>query len=233
LIFQLWSHAHLYDEDGENAPMKSTKYPRRPPRDPNHLSRFQRAKNALRLRRKNGGAKGAGEDGSVGSNTVSTEAQSTVRSTTAFTATSATVENGSMLTPVNNAEATQRRAKGDDAGPVGQDLEVGAEADADYEESENEEEVPQLTAGVALGLLMVVTVVRFPFLLFCNVESEGLSLLVFSACSCDSRIPRQFHRWSYLYWPHFGSMGRFNFTPHRRQRGGTRHSGDSFVQRQA
>jgi len=94
----------------------------------------------------------------MGSNTVTTEAQSTVRSTTAFTATSATVENGSMLTPVDNAEVTQRRAQGDDAGPVGQDLEAGVEADADDEESENEEEVPQLTAGVALGLLTVVTV---------------------------------------------------------------------------
>jgi len=138
--------------------MKSTKYPRRPPRDPNHPSGFQRAKNALRLRRKHERAKSAGEDDSMGSNTVTTEAQSTVRSTTAFTATSATVENGSMLTPVDNAEVTQRRAQGDDAGPVGQDLEAGVEADADDEESENEEEVPQLTAGVALGLLTVVTV---------------------------------------------------------------------------
>ena len=151
--------------------MKSTKYPHRPPPDPNHPSRFQRAKNALHLRRKNKGVKGAGENDSMRSNTATTEAQSTVRSTTAFTATSATVENGSMLTPVDNAEATQRRAQGDDAGPVGQDLEGGGEADADYEE---EEEVPQLTAGVALGLLMVVTVVRFPFLLLCNVGSEGI-----------------------------------------------------------
>lgn len=139
--------------------MKSTRYP---PRDLTKPSRFESAKKALHLRRKKKSAKGTADANSIGSSTATAEASPTamVRSGTAPTSTSATVENGGVLTPVDeNTEAAQRRAPGDSDAVTGaaQDLEVG---DSHSETTMEAEEVPQLTAGVALGLLTVATLVR-------------------------------------------------------------------------
>jgi Ca2+:H+ antiporter len=165
LVFQLWSHSHLYADEGEYAPMKSRKYPKSPPRDPNHPNRLERTKKALRLPQKKKGAKGVRAD-SVASSTATAEGSPTVtaRTNTGFTATSATAVK--VLTPVGeNAETVQGHGDVGDTNAgssVPQDLEAGADADS---EPEKEEETPQLTAGVAFGLLAVVTVVCFFFTL--------------------------------------------------------------------
>lgn len=141
--------------------MKSRKYPKSPPRDPNHPSKLERTRKALHLHRKKKGAKGAGDSDSVGSSTATAEGSPTVtaRTNTGFTATTATVENGKVLTPVDeNAEVIQGHGDVGDAN-TGADLEAGADAHSESGESEKEEETPQLTAGVAFGLLAVVTVV--------------------------------------------------------------------------
>lgn len=145
LIFQLWSHAHLYADKGEYAPMKSTKYPKRAPRHPGEPGRIARTRQKLHL---GGGASKKEEEATASTTAINGENGTTIaRSTTGMSNVSGTIENGA-LSPLEEGSHEGSHTVTTSEGDI----------EAQGEEEEDEEEVPKLTMWTALGLLTVVTV---------------------------------------------------------------------------
>lgn len=143
LIFQLWSHAHLYADKGEYAPMKSTKYPKRAPRHPGEPGRIARTRQKLHL---GGGASKKEEEAVASTTAINGENGTIARSTTGMSNVSGTIENGA-LSPL------------EEGSHEGSHTVTTSEGDIEaQDEEEDEEEVPKLTMWTALGLLTVVTV---------------------------------------------------------------------------
>ena len=92
------------------------------------------------------------------------------------------------------------------------------------DDAEPEEEIPQLSVWMALGLLAFVTVVSIFFSPFRKQFSFAEFLLAsFLARRRHSRIPRQLHRRSHRRRDHLRRMGRPHPPAHRRERRGARH----------
>lgn len=163
--------------------MKSKRYPVAPPKDPNNPSRLDRTRNVLHLHRKK---KDEGEE--LGANGGADDGLD------------------SNETTIVDGAARRRRVNGNG------DMEETGEVNQE-EDDEDVEEQPQLTYKVAMGLLVVVTVVCAPTR-WRVIDSDVSTRL--AARRHHRRVPRQLHRWSHRLWQHFRRMGRSDPAPHRR-----------------
>lgn len=126
--------------------MKSTKYPKRKPRQPGEPGRMARTRQKLHL----GGGNKKEDEAAASGTALNGDSGVVARSGTGFSNVSGTIENG-PLSALEEGSHEGSQTVGTSEG----DLEARA---GEEEEDDEEEEVPKLTMWTALGLLTVVTV---------------------------------------------------------------------------